>query len=50
VVFVAGALPPHPRKELLFLDLLAFPFSKKGQKERDHAKYESPTFFSRFAL
>jgi len=45
VVFVAGALPPHPHKELSFLDLvhlercafkkqkfLAFPFFKKGIK------------------
>jgi len=45
VVFVAGALPPHPYKELSFLDLvhferiafkkqkfLAFPFFKKETK------------------
>jgi hypothetical protein len=47
VVFVAGALPPHPHKELLFLDLVHFerytfkkakvfsvPFLKKGDKKR----------------
>jgi hypothetical protein len=46
VVFVAGALPPHPHKELLFLDLVHFeriafkkakvfgvPFFKKGDKK-----------------
>jgi hypothetical protein len=45
VVFVAGALPPHPHKELSFLDLVHFernafkkakvfgvPFLKKGTK------------------
>jgi hypothetical protein len=30
VIFVAGALPPHPHKELSFLDLLAFPFPGIG--------------------
>jgi hypothetical protein len=46
VVFVAGALPPHPHKELSFLDLVYFeriafkiakvfgvPFLKKGNKK-----------------
>jgi hypothetical protein len=45
VVFVAGALPPHPHKELSFLDLVHFercafkkskvfdvPFFQKGDK------------------
>jgi len=46
VVFVAGALPPHPHKELSFLDLVHFeryafkkakvfgvPFFQKGDKK-----------------
>jgi hypothetical protein len=46
LVFVAGALPPHPHKELLFLDLVHFeriafkkakvfgvPFFQKGDKK-----------------
>jgi hypothetical protein len=46
VVFVAGALPPHPHKELSFLDLVHFeraafkkpktfgvPFFQKGNKK-----------------
>ncbi len=46
MVFVAGALPPHPYKELSFLDLVHFeryafkkakvfgvPFLKKGNKK-----------------
>jgi hypothetical protein len=46
VVFVAGALPPHPHKELSFLDLVHFercafkkakvfgaPFLKKGDEK-----------------
>jgi hypothetical protein len=57
VVFVAGALPPPPHKERSFLDLVqkaksfwcAF-FSKRGQKERDHAKHERPAFFNAIAL
>jgi hypothetical protein len=35
VVFVAGALPPHPHKELSFFDFVHFgvPFLKKGNKK-----------------
>jgi hypothetical protein len=35
VVFVAGALPPPPHKELSFLDLVHFdvPFFQKGDKK-----------------
>jgi hypothetical protein len=55
VVFVAGALPPHPHKELSFLDLVQkakvfdIPFFQKGNKKNLTTQYtKEPTIILKF--